>query len=184
MSSPLLIVGLGNPGAEYQGTRHNVGFHALDVLASAFKAGDFQADSKFSAEISSTLVEGKKVIFVKPTTYMNESGRAIRAILDFYKLPPSALIVIHDDLDLPSGTLRTTESSRSAGNNGVESIIVTLCTQDFFRVRIGIGRPTETEGVCMPAHDYVLRRFSKVEQLALEKLFPEVEAIIKKKIAA
>ncbi|MFA9262561.1 MAG: aminoacyl-tRNA hydrolase [Undibacterium sp.] len=179
MSSPLIIVGLGNPGPEYERTRHNAGFIALDALRLRFSASDFQTDPKFFAELSSTVQNGRKIILVKPTTYMNESGRTVRALLDFYKLTPADFVVLHDDLDIAPGTLRATESSRSAGNNGVESIIEHLGTQDFFRVRIGIGRPTETEGVCMPSHDYVLGRFSGEEFAMLEKLFPEIESIIK-----
>ena len=178
MSTPLIIIGLGNPGTEYEHTRHNAGFIALDYLRERFGASDFQADPKFFGELSTTLRDGRKIILVKPTTYMNESGRAARALLDFYKLTPADFIVLHDDLDIAPGTLRTTESSRSAGNNGVESIIEHFGTQDFFRIRIGIGRPRETEGVCMPSHDYVLGRFSDEEFASFEKLFPEIETLV------
>lgn len=179
MSSPLLIIGLGNPGPEYAATRHNAGFQALDFLRAAFAAPEFRVDPKFFAELSSVVVDGKKVILVKPTTYMNESGRSTRALLDFYKLMPSNIIIIHDDLDIAPGTVRTTDSSRPAGHNGVASIIENLGTQDFFRIRLGIGRPTETAGVCMPSHDYVLGRFSDEESTTIEKLFPEVETIVR-----
>jgi len=184
MPTPLIIVGLGNPGPEHDQTRHNAGFLALDALQRGFSASDFQMDSKFYATLTTVLIDGKKVMLVKPTTYMNNSGRAIRSLVDFYKLDPKHLVVIHDDLDIAPGTLRTTESSRAAGNNGVESIIETLGTQDFFRIRLGIGRPTETEGVCMPSHDYVLSRFSEEEYTALEKLFPEVESIVRTRLSA
>lgn len=184
MSTPLLIIGLGNPGAEYARTRHNAGFLALDFLAATFAAPEFRVEEKFFALLSSVLVNGKKIMLVKPTTYMNESGQAVRALLDFYKLEPKDIIIIHDDLDIAPGTLRTTESSRAAGNNGVESIIEHLGTQDFFRIRLGIGRPVEVQGVCMPAHDYVLGRFSDEESATLEKLFPEVETLVRNRIIA
>lgn len=179
MSSPLLIIGLGNPGPEYAATRHNAGFQALDFLRAAFAAPEFRTDPKFFAELSSVLIEEKKIMLVKPMTYMNESGRSVRALLDFYKLVPKDIVVIHDDLDIAPGTLRTTKSSRAAGNNGVESIIEHLGTQDFFRIRLGIGRPTETAGVCLSSHDYVLGRFSDEESAALEKLFPEIEMLVR-----
>ncbi len=166
-----LIVGLGNPGPEYERTRHNAGFLALDWLRDQWSAPEFHPDSKFSAETSSLFIGGDKVMLVKPLTHMNESGRSVRALLDYYQLPSTALIVIHDDLDLASGTLRTTDSSRSAGHNGVQSIIDAIGTQDFRRIRLGIGRPTETEGVCMPSHDYVLGRFSTEERARLTDLF-------------
>lgn len=184
MPAPLIIIGLGNPGSEYTRTRHNAGFAALDFLAHSSDDRDFRADPKFFAELTSVSIDGKKTILAKPTTYMNESGKAVRVLLDFYKLEPSALIVIHDDLDIASGTLRITESSRAAGHNGVASIIEHLGTQDFFRIRLGIGRPVETAGVCIPSHDYVLGRFSDDELTALEKLFSEIEAIIKARLAA
>lgn len=183
MSTPLIIIGLGNPGTEYEHTRHNAGFIALDYLREQFGASDFQADPKFFAELSTAIVSGRKMILVKPATYMNESGRAARALLDFYKLTPADFIVLHDDLDIAPGTLRTTESSRSAGNNGVESIIEHFGTQDFFRIRIGIGRPVEVAGVCMPSHDYVLGRFSDDEFTVLEKLLPEIKTIVNERLS-
>lgn len=178
-----LIIGLGNPGSQYDRTRHNIGFLALDRLREKFDAPSFRPETKFSADISETVLSGHKIILAKPTTYMNESGRAIRAILDYYKLDPAALIVIHDDLDIAPGTLRTTDSSRAAGHNGVQNIIETIGTQDFFRIRLGIGRPAEVEGVCMPSHDYVLGRFSAEEFAKLEALFEETERIIRNRLA-
>jgi PTH1 family peptidyl-tRNA hydrolase len=179
-----LIVGLGNPGPEYVSTRHNIGFLALDRLREVFGAPEFRPESKFSAELSSAAIDGQKVILAKPTTYMNESGRAVRAVLDYYKLDSSSLIVIHDDLDLATGTLRTTDSSRAAGHNGVQDVIDTLGTQDFFRIRIGIGRPAEVEGVCMPSHDYVLGRFSAEESAGHAALFDGVVEAVRERLGA
>ncbi len=171
-----LIIGLGNPGPEYAKTRHNIGFLALDRLREVFAAPEFQSDQKFFSQTSSILQSGSKVILAKPETFMNESGRAVQTLLGYYKLDTKSLIVIHDELDLAPGVLRTTESSRSAGHNGVQNIIDTLGTQDFYRLRLGIGRPIETEGNCIPSHDYVLGRFSEEESAALG---PLLDAAIK-----
>lgn len=179
-----IIIGLGNPGTEYAGTRHNIGFLALDRLRASFAAPEFHPDTKFFSEISSFVHDGKKVILAKPLTFMNESGRAVRALLDYYKLGPESLIVIHDELDLAPGTLRTTESSRSAGHNGVQDIIDTLGTQDFYRIRLGIGRPVETDGVCIPSHDYVLRRFSETESTELVPLLDTAVKTVQERLNA
>lgn len=179
-----LIIGLGNPGPDYARTRHNIGFLALDRIREELAAPEFRPDTKFSAEISSAIVGEEKVILAKPLTFMNESGRAVRALLDYYKLEPSALTVIHDDLDLAPGTLKTTDSSRSAGHNGVQDIIDVLGTQDFTRVRLGIGRPAEVEGVCMPSHDYVLGRFSETETAGLTALLDATVKTIRTRLGA
>lgn len=177
-----LIVGLGNPGPEYISTRHNIGFLALDHLRAVFGAPEFRPEAKFSAELSSAIIDGHKVILAKPTTYMNESGRAVRAILDYYKLDVSALIVIHDDLDIAPGTFRITDSSRAAGHNGIQNIMDVLGTQDFFRIRLGIGRPVEIEGICMPSHDYVLGRFSSEESAGHAKFLDEVTGVVRERL--
>jgi PTH1 family peptidyl-tRNA hydrolase len=194
-----LIVGLGNPGPEYFHTRHNLGFLVLDSLQEQLGAPKFQPDSRLFAEITSTILGRQKVILAKPTTFMNGSGRSVRAILDYYKLGIDRLIIIHDDLDLPPGTLRTTESSRAAGHNGVQNIIDTLGTQEFYRIRIGIGRPMVTDGTCppeilptrsvsaqagIPAHDFVLGRFSDEEYTKLETVFTEVESTLRARLVA
>ncbi len=177
-----LIVGLGNPGPGYFHTRHNLGFLILDSLQEYFGAPKFQPDQKFLADTTDTLLNGEKVILAKPMTFMNQSGRSVRALLDYYKLTPASLIVIHDDLDIAPGTLRTTDSSRAAGHNGVQNIIDTLGTQDFFRIRIGIGRPVKGEGVCIPSRDYVLGRFSTEELTAIISRSEEVIKIIQAKM--
>jgi PTH1 family peptidyl-tRNA hydrolase len=179
-----LIVGLGNPGPEYALTRHNIGFLALDRLREEFGAAEFRPEAKFSAELSSAVLGGDKIILAKPTTFMNESGRAVRAILDYYKLDTKSLVVIHDDLDIAPGTLRATDSSRAAGHNGVQDVIDALDTQDFFRIRLGIGRPVEVEGVCMPSHDYVLGRFSDAESAGHPALFDAVIAAVRTRLGA
>ncbi len=170
-----LIVGLGNPGPEYAQTRHNFGSLTLDWLREHWDAPPFHSDSKLFSAVSSVVLDGRKVILAKPLTFMNESGQAVQALLRYFKLNLDSLIVIHDDLDLAPGTLRITHSSRAAGHNGVQDIITTLGSQDFHRIRLGIGRPIETQGVCLPAHDYVLGRFSATELTGFEPLFTAVE---------
>lgn len=175
---PLLVIGLGNPGKRYNSTRHNAGFMVLDWLCERWNASPFQEESKFSAEATSLIQGTQKIILAKPTTFMNESGRSVQSLLDYYKLGPQSLVIIHDDLDIAPGTLRTTDSSRAAGHNGVQNIIDTLGTQDFFRIRLGIGRPGEVQGTCIPSHDYVLGRFLPDEEATLRTLFPAVEEAI------
>jgi PTH1 family peptidyl-tRNA hydrolase len=135
----------------------------------------FALDKKMSATIASKTIGSEKVLLVKPDTFMNHSGVAVQALLQFYKLSPADIAVIHDDLDIAPGTYKTTVSSRAAGHNGVQDIIDTLGTQDFFRIRIGIGHPTEVLGACMPAHDFVLQNFSPEELAALTGLFPKIK---------
>lgn len=170
-----LIIGLGNPGKEYEKTRHNAGFLALDSLQEAFGFEAFREDKDFRSETVSGTIDGEKVTLVKPLTFMNHSGEAVQRIVAYYKLSPTDIAVLHDDLDIVPGTLRTTVSSRAAGHNGVQDIIDRLGTQDFFRVRIGIGRPTEVLGACMPSHDFVLQKFSPEESKDLEALFPKIK---------
>jgi PTH1 family peptidyl-tRNA hydrolase len=170
-----IIVGLGNPGAQYHHTRHNAGFLALDFLAEK-KGVTFRHEKKFQAEIAELIIDSEKVLLVKPLTFMNCSGEPVRTLLNFYKVGPEHLTVIHDDLDVKAGVLKMTDSSRSAGNNGVQSIIDALGTQDFKRIRIGIGRPTETLSACMPSHDYVLTPFTKEEQKMFEMTLPEIQS--------
>lgn len=155
--SPLLIVGLGNPGREYQHNRHNVGFMLLDRLAVKF-------DARFTRLQSQALVapcawEGHKIILAKPQTFMNLSGRAVQGLTRFYKLPLSALLIAYDDLDLPLGTIRLRPDGGSAGHRGVASIMEHLGTDRFPRLRLGIGRPPGR----MEAREYVLQDFSDEE---------------------
>lgn len=170
-----LIIGLGNPGKEYESTRHNAGFLAIDFFGKEFSNITFRNDKKMFAEIAETLVDNEKVLLVKPQTFMNESGKCVRALLDFYKLSPADIAVLHDDLDIAPASYKTTLSSRAAGHNGVSDIIEKIGTQDFFRIRLGIGRPTEVNGFCMPSHDFVLQNFTEEELKNLSDLFPKVK---------
>lgn len=161
-----LIVGLGNPEPKYNNTRHNIGFAVLDQIAD--KAGVTWLDkSKFKASVAETQIAGEKVLLIKPNTYYNLSGEAVRAAIDFYKLSAAAdVLVIHDELDLPFGTLRTRLSGSDAGNNGIKSIISHI-GPSFARIRIGIASDRAEH---QDASDYVLSRFSKEEQSHIEKI--------------
>jgi peptidyl-tRNA hydrolase, PTH1 family len=161
------ILGLGNPGAAYAGNRHNVGFMALDRLAERANIGPFR--SRFQGMAAEGSVGGERVLLLKPMTFMNESGRAARQALDFYKIPPENMIVLYDELDLAPGKLRVKQGGGAAGHNGIRSLI-NHCGADFWRVRIGIGHPGRPERV----HGYVLGDFAKSDRDWLE---PMLDAI-------
>lgn len=170
--APFILVGLGNPGREYRGNRHNVGFMTIDRLSEAFaiKIGKVQA----KALVGSGQWEGRKIILVKPQTYMNLSGDAVGSLLRYYKVPLAQLMVAHDDLDLPVGVIRLRPGGGSAGQKGIASTINKVGTQNFPRLRIGIGRPPGQ----MTAADYVLQNFSKADQEIIDPTIDRaVEAI-------
>ena len=173
MNDTYLIVGLGNPGRDYRENRHNVGFMLMDALAVRLNISFSRLQSK--ALVTSGEYGGNKLILAKPQTYMNLSDQAVVSILRFYKLPLSNLIVANDDLDLPLGTIRIRPSGGSGGQKGVNSIIENLGTQDFPRMRLGIGRPPGQ----MQAADYVLQNFGKDELVYVgEMLHKAVDAIL------
>ncbi|MDN5346481.1 MAG: peptidyl-tRNA hydrolase, family [Clostridia bacterium] len=149
-----LVVGLGNPGTQYETTRHNAGFIALDLLADDL--GIEVGQEKHQALMGSGLVAGNKVLLAKPLTYMNRSGEAVGRIARWYNLAPEDIIIIHDDLDLPPGRLRLRGRGGSGGHRGVSSIIEALGTEKIVRVKIGIGRPPAG----IDPVDYVLQPFS------------------------
>ena len=168
---PVMIVGLGNPGPAYRHTRHNFGFLAVDELADELNIQVKRL--KFKAMIGEGRFNGNKVVLVKPMTFMNESGRAVAPLLRYFKLPLSNLLVIHDDLDLPLGTLRLRPSGGTSGQRGMASIITHLGTQEFPRMRLGIGRPPGQ----MDPVDYVLKNFLPSEnELLATVLRTAVEA--------
>jgi len=169
----LLIVGLGNPGREYRGTRHNVGFMLLDRLAEHLGVSFSRVESRSLVTKAEFL--GSKLILVKPQTYMNLSGQAVSSLLRFYKVPLERLLVVYDDVDLPLGTLRLRPDGGSAGHKGMQSIIEKLGAQEFPRLRIGVSRPPGR----MEAADYVLQDFSKAEsELLQEVLRRGTEAVL------
>lgn len=134
-----LIAGLGNPGSEYAATKHNVGFMLVDALAEHLGAESWKTQQ--DALVAQTRIGGEKVLLVKPLTYMNDSGHAIGPLLAWYKLPPEALVVVHDDMDIPVGTVRLRKKGSAGGHNGMKSILYHVQEENFPRVRIGIGRP-------------------------------------------
>jgi len=162
-----LIVGLGNPGRKYQKTRHNVGFLVLAELARRFAVG--RARSKFQGEVVEADVDGHRALLLSPSTYMNNSGASVRAALDFHKLPHEELLVICDDLNLPLAKLRFRAKGSSGGQKGLGDIIRRLGTEEFARLRIGIGAPPEQ----WDAIDYVLSKFTRAE-------VPEVEEAVQR----
>ena len=158
------IVGLGNPGAAYRKNRHNVGFMVIDRAAEAW--GISVTQNKFKSLVGEGVVKGEKVFLLKPMTYMNLSGEALRAFLDFYKADIDDGIVVYDDLDTPFGSIRLRYKGGPGGHNGIKSIIEHLGTQSFKRIRVGISRPAPGFDIA----DYVLADFTKEE----ERLLPEV----------
>lgn len=165
-----LIVGLGNPGKEYGDTRHNIGFMFLDFLNESWHFEPFQSTPKWKGSAAAGIREGEKTILLKPETYMNRSGESVRSVMDFFKIPVDDIIVIHDDLDIASGSFKIAKGSGAAGHNGVADLIEKLGTKDFTRVRIGIGRPPEN----VPTDAFVLSPFTKSELPPLEKTFAEI----------
>lgn len=150
-----LIVGLGNPGAKYAGTRHNAGFSVIDELA---ERHIIKVDTcKHKALIGKGVINGEKVILAMPQTFMNLSGESVRAIMDFYKLTVDDLIVVYDDIDLDVGKIRIREKGSAGGHNGMKNIILHSGSQDFVRVRVGVGKKPEH----MDLADHVLSRFSR-----------------------
>lgn len=172
-----LIVGLGNPGDEYSGTRHNVGFDALDLLAE--RAGARLSDRKFKARLGRGRLQGTDCVLMKPQTYMNLSGESVGPAAGFFKVSTNEIVVLHDDLDLDAGRLRLKQGGGHGGHNGLRSMIEHLPDAGFLRVRIGIGRPPPRWD---PA-DYVLSRFHGAERARMEAAVGEaadaVEAIIR-----
>ncbi len=167
-----MIVGLGNPGKEYQKNRHNIGFMAIEEIAKSLGFENRKVKSK------AIIMEGKqnnrKIILAKPQTYMNLSGSSVAPLIRFYKVAPENLIVIHDDLDLPALSIRLRPNGGAGGQKGVASIIQNLGTQDFNRVRVGIGRPPGR----MEAANYVLKNFSKQEESELPFLLNTIKEAV------
>lgn len=166
-SCDYLIVGLGNPGPQYEKTRHNVGFRVLDTLAQ--QAGVKPDRAKFQALTCLCSVGGLRTLLVKPQTFMNNSGLAVRQAADYYKLPPERVLVLFDDIDLDVGRLRIRRDGSAGGHNGVKSIISCLGSQSFPRIKIGVGAKPHPD---YDLADWVLSRFSARE---LERLDPAVE---------
>lgn len=168
MSPFQLIVGLGNPGNKYEFTRHNVGFMAVDMLAKKWGIS-WQEKSKLHGWVT----QGKDVVLLKPNTYMNDSGRAVQAVCHWFKIIPHQVLVIYDDLDLPFGKLRLRKNGSAGGHNGMKSIIQHFGTQEFPRLRLGIGRPEVGDS----AH-YVLERFNSEQNEKLPSFLDQAVQVI------
>ncbi len=161
----IIIVGLGNPGEKYKNTRHNVGFQVIDEFARENNFPEFKLSKKFSALVS----KKENIVLVKPQTFMNESGKTVKALLK--NTTRTVLVVIHDDIDLPLGKIRISKNRGSAGHKGVESIIKEIGTKDFTRFRIGISSKT---GKPRNAEKYVLQKFNKEEEKIIKQAIQEI----------
>lgn len=162
----MLIIGLGNPGSEYINTRHNAGFMALDSIADSLGAA---WQKKFDGEFANILYQGKKIYLLKPSTYMNLSGKSASLVKNYYKIQNSDIVVMHDELDLDLGELRYKVGGGSAGHNGIKSLDSSI-GKDYHRVRIGISRPDDK----MDPSDYVLGKFTKDEQIIMDEVIADI----------
>lgn len=159
-----LIVGLGNPGPEYEQTRHNAGFWLVDNLAGSIR---LTRETRFNALAAKTTIAGQEVWLLEPQTYMNRSGQSVGALTRFYKMEADEVLVIHDELDLPPGAAKLKKGGSSGGHNGLKDITAALGTQDYWRLRIGIGHPRSL-GLQQPVADFVLHRPRKEEQKLID----------------
>ena len=183
MSEIKLIVGLGNPGREYENTRHNAGFWWVDEFARLQKLS-FKSETKFHCLTARGLAHGREILLLKPQTFMNVSGRAVVALAQFYKIAPAEMLVVHDELDLPPGVARLKMGGGHGGHNGLKDIIAHLGTKDFWRLRIGIGHPGERADVV----DYVLheprREEAELIQHAMQRAQDVAHLIVEGKLEA
>ena len=163
-----LIVGLGNPGQEYQRTRHNVGFLLLDELASS-EGVDFSLQSRFFGSLAEVMTEQGKVYLLKPNTFMNRSGQSVSSVMKYFKITPKEILIVHDELDFSVGEMKLKFSGGHGGHNGLRDIISALASKDFLRLRLGIDRPVAPSLVA----DYVLSDFSKSDAKDIEQLFSD-----------
>ena len=168
----LIIAGLGNPGKEYENTRHNAGFMVMDALAE--KIGADISEKKHKALCGKGVIGGEKVILMKPQTYMNSRGESIRAAADYYKVDPEDILIVYDDISLAPGQLRIRAKGSAGGHNGIKSIIAHLGTQEFPRVKVGVGEKPAR----MDLADYVLGRFSKEEQPVIRESADRARAAV------
>ncbi len=163
-SAPIrLIVGLGNPGSEYEATRHNAGFWLVDALA----RGELKRETRFNALTAKSRINGNEVWLLEPQTYMNRSGQSVGALCRFYKINPDEVLVVHDELDLLPGVARLKKGGSSGGHNGLKDITAALGTQDYWRLRIGIGHPRELK-LQQAVVDFVLHRPRQEEQAGID----------------
>lgn len=159
MAEPLLVVGLGNPGPRYETTRHNLGFLVADILADRLGSG-FKVHKKSGAEVTTGRLGGRSIVLAKPRVYMNESGRQVGPLANFYSVAPADVIILHDELDIEFGRIRLKFGGGVAGHNGLRSVSSALGTNDFQRVRIGVGRPPGRKS----GATFVLENFTTAER--------------------
>jgi len=172
MSEIRLIVGLGNPGREYEATRHNAGFWWVDEFARVHQHS-FRAEGKFHGLAARCQAYGRELYLLKPQTFMNVSGRAVGALAQFYKISPQQILVVHDELDLPPGSAKLKLGGGHGGHNGLKDIIAHLGTRDFWRLRIGIGHPGERSDVS----DYVLNAPRREEQASINEAMQRAQEV-------
>ena len=158
-----VIVGLGNPGPKYTETRHNAGFWFVEEVARRY-GGSFRAEKKFFGELAKVNIEGSDIWLLKPQTFMNRSGQAVKSLLSFYRIKADQLLVAHDEIDLPPGSIKLKTGGGHGGHNGLRDIISQLGTKDFHRLRIGVGHPGSKDQVV----DYVLHSASKAERSLID----------------
>ena len=172
-----LVAGLGNPGSRYADTRHNAGFRLVDRLAERYGAA-FKSSARFFGETAELRVEGRTLRLLKPLTFMNHSGRAVAAVSHFFRCPAEGILVAHDEIDLPPGTLRLKRGGGTGGHRGLEDIVPSLGSRGFSRIRIGVGHPGSASEVI----GYVLRRAPAAEQAlideAIESVLPHFESML------
>lgn len=169
-----MIVGLGNPGSKYEKTKHNIGFMAIDNIVKNLDV-TFTDDKNFKAQIGSTFINHEKVYFVKPTTFMNNSGIAVKALLTYYNIDITDLIVIYDDLDMEVSKLRLRSKGSAGGHNGIKSIIAHIGTQEFNRIKVGIGRPLKG----MTVINHVMGQFNTEDNIAIPLTLDRVVNAVK-----
>jgi len=176
---PALVVGLGNPGPDYEGTRHNVGTRVAALLATRAGAGRFSAHKRSNSDIAQGRLAGRPVTVAVPRTYMNLSGGPVAGLVQYFSIPPTEVIVVHDELDLDFGVIRLKRGGGEGGHNGLRSISASLGTKDYHRVRVGIGRPPGRMG----AADFVLRDFSPTERKELPFVLDEAADAVESLVA-
>lgn len=168
-----LVVGLGNPGQQYEETRHNAGFWFLDAVAHSF-GGQFKPEAKFFGDVARVIIEGHQLWLLKPNTFMNRSGQAVSALARFYKIPLEQICVVHDELDLSPGVARLKKGGGHGGHNGLRDIVAQMGGKDFKRLRLGVGHP----GVGRDVSAYVLSRASATEEHLIEDALADAQTVL------
>ncbi|HEX2154584.1 MAG TPA: aminoacyl-tRNA hydrolase [Acidimicrobiia bacterium] len=173
------VIGLRNPGPEYSLTRHNVGFEVVEAVADSHGERFRRGPSRTRSETADVSIDGQRVVLAAPITFMNESGRSVRSLIDYFDVEPGDLLVVHDDIDLAFGRLRLQVGGGTGGHNGLRSIEQALGHRDFTRLKVGVGRPP---GRMDPA-EFVLRRFTKAERSEVDVLVPEAADVVEAWVA-